>query len=65
MPVHIHRMTSDVTVIEGELPLDEQQIEKLVQIICERLEWKQREAKQSRAATTIRSQAAPPLRVEE
>ena len=65
MPVYVQRMTSDVTVIEGELPLNEQQIEKLVQIICERLEWKQREAERSRTATTIRPQAAPPPRVEE
>ena len=65
MPVYVQRMTSDVTVIEEELPLSEQQIEKLVQVICERLEWKQREAKQSCTATTIRPQAAPPPRVEE
>ena len=30
MPVHIEEMTSDVTIVEGELPMTPAQIEKLV-----------------------------------
>lgn len=60
MPVHIQKMTSDVTAVEGELPLSQKQIEMLVNVILERLETVDRETKIDIEATTIRSQAAPP-----
>jgi hypothetical protein len=59
MPVNIEEMTSDVTVFEGELPLNQKQIEKLMELVLQRLERKQREDQNSREATTLRRQAAP------
>jgi hypothetical protein len=60
MPVHIEEMTSDVTILDGDLPLSQEQIEKLVKIELKQLEAKQREARQSSAATSVRRESAPP-----
>ena len=65
MPVHIEEMTSDVTVMGGELPLSQPQIEKLVQVVLARLDEKQRDRRQFREATTLRRAAAPPLQFEQ
>ncbi len=61
MPVNIGEMTSDTTVFEGQLPLDPKQIDKLVELVLERLEEKQRESQDGDEATNIRRQAAPPM----
>jgi hypothetical protein len=63
MPVHIEEMSSDVTVVDGDLPLSEAQLNKLVQRVLKALSDKQRESQQSREATTLRREAAPPLRI--
>ncbi len=63
MPVHIEEMSSDVTVLDGDLPLSEAQLNKLVQRVLKALHDKQRESQQSREATTLRREAAPPLRI--
>lgn len=59
MPVHVEEMTSRVGVVNGELPLSEAQVEKLVMLILRRLEQQQRETENTREATSVRSQAAP------
>ena len=64
MPVHVEEMTSEVTVFEGDLPLSEAQMEKLVQLVLLRLEEKQREARQIHEATALRRGAAPPMEIE-
>ena len=54
MPVQINELTSDVTVMDGEMPLSTAQIEKLVKLVMARMaECKRREA-QRREATAIR-----------
>ena len=63
MPVHVARMDSELTVIDGELPLTEAQVEKLVQIVLKKLEGAQRESQKSGEATTLRRSAAPQARV--
>jgi hypothetical protein len=65
MPVHVEEMTSEVAVFEGDLPLSEAQLDKLVKLVLQRLTEKQREAKQIREATVLRREAAPPLQVGE
>lgn len=65
MPVHIEEMTSEVTVVDGELPLSEAQVERLVAAVIKRLEGKRREAEKRQAATALRSGVAPPARVAE
>jgi hypothetical protein len=63
MPVHVARMDSELTVIDGELPLTEAQVEKLVQIVLKKLEGAQRESQKSNEATSLRRNAAPAARV--
>lgn len=61
MPVHIEDMTSEVGVLDGELPLTEAQLEHLTEILLERLERRQREQAQSRSEAGFRYSAAPNL----
>ena len=65
MPIHIEEMTSEVAVYDGELPLSESQIDKLVGIVLKRLGEKEREAKQIREATRLRPEAMPPIKIGE
>ena len=65
MPLHIEDITNEVTVVDGELPLSEAQVERLVAVVLKRLEGKEREASKRRAATELRRGAAPPARVGE
>ncbi len=58
MPVHIAEMTSEVTVIEGDFPLNEVQIEKLVKLIAKRLADRELEAQRSRDATKLKRQSS-------
>lgn len=59
MPVYVNEMTTDVTVVDGELPLNEAQLETLVKLVLERFERQCRKAEQVREATELRPQAAP------
>jgi hypothetical protein len=61
MPVHIEEMVSDVTVVAGELPLTEAQIEKLVQIVVKRLADKHLDASRVKDATKLRRQSSSPF----
>lgn len=65
MPVHVEEMNVDLQVASGDLPLTEEQIERLVKIVISRIERKQREANRIREATTLRTRAAPPLQISE
>ncbi|MCG8346183.1 MAG: hypothetical protein MI924_00200 [Chloroflexales bacterium] len=65
MPIHVGEVSSEIQVFEGDLPLSEAQIEKLVAIVMKRLERQQREAKRDRDATLIRRRSAPPLRIDD
>ena len=64
MPVHIDEMVSEVTVVEGDLPLSEAQLDKLVMKVLQRLSEKQQEQAQAREATALRSSAMPRLSIE-
>jgi hypothetical protein len=63
MPIEIQRLESDITVLDGELPLSEEQIQMLVERVCTHLEAKQREKERTREATALRRSAAPPLEI--
>lgn len=65
MPVYIEEMNMDVQVADGELPLTEAQIEQLVKILMNRLDRKQRDTSRAREATSLRTQAAPQVRISE
>ena len=64
MPVHIEEMTSDVTIVEGELPMTPAQVEKLVRLVMKRIADKCREEEKSRAATKLKSQASRPFELD-
>ena len=59
MPVHVGEITSEVTVLDGDLPLTEAQIEKLVKLIIQRIHEQERDRKYIREATMLRRHAAP------
>lgn len=59
MPIHIETMSSELNVLDSELPLGDAQLEQIVRLVIERLEARQREARWSREATRMRRQAAP------
>lgn len=59
--VHVEEMTSDVTVVEGDLPLSHEHIEKLTQLVMRKIDEKKREAQKSREATQLRRQASSPF----
>jgi hypothetical protein len=59
MPVHIEDMQTEVTVFDGDLPLSQMQIEKLVKIIIRRLEEQQKNAQSNRQTTEIRNSVIP------
>lgn len=61
MPVHIDEMTSDVTVVEGELPLTASQIDKLVGLVMRRIGEKKQEGQRTRAATQLKRQSTAPF----
>ncbi len=65
MPVHVEEMTSEVGVLEGELPLSPEQLERLVRMVIKRLEQQQREGQLSRDDTSLRDHSAPPAPGEE
>jgi hypothetical protein len=58
MPVYVDKMTTDVAVVEGELPLSKKQLDSLVELVLARLKDAQREDKRRNEATQIRSRAA-------
>ncbi len=59
MTVHVEDMLSEVTVIDGDLPLTEAQLEKIADFVMARIEQKQRQRAQARAATQLRPTAEP------
>jgi hypothetical protein len=61
VPVHIERLTSDVSVQEGDLSLTPAQVEKLVALVISKLEDRARQAQRARAATKLTRQASRPL----
>lgn len=61
MPVQIGEMDSEVTVTDSDMPFSERQMERLVEMVCRRLEQKKRERETD--STTLNRSAAPPARV--
>jgi len=61
--VQVGEMESEVTVMDGEMPFNERQLERLVEMVCKRLEKKKREQEQVNESTTLTRSAAPPARV--
>jgi hypothetical protein len=65
MPVHVEEMTSEVTIVAGDLPLTPAQIDTLVELVIRRLAERERASRRAREATAIRRNATPPVRIGE
>lgn len=61
MPLQIERLTSSVSVQDGDLGLTHSQIEKLVALVISRLEDRARESQRACAATKLTRHVAPPF----
>jgi hypothetical protein len=61
MTVHIEEMTSEVTIVEGELPLTPKQIDKLVKLVVSCIANKKQEAMRNREATQLKRQSSAPF----
>jgi len=59
--VHIEEMTSDVSIVEGEMPLTPAQIEKLVKLVAKRIGEMQTNAERIKDATKLKRQSSPPF----
>ncbi len=59
MPIHVEQMNTDVSVVEGEVPLAPAQLEKLVELVMRRIEEKRRGDEQLKASVRIQRSAAP------
>jgi hypothetical protein len=65
MPVNVGEFNSEVTVLDGDLPLTEPQLNKMVEAVLRRLAEQEREQGQIREATTLRRRSAPALQIRE
>ena len=63
MTVHIGEMSSEVTVLDGDLPLNDRQLNKLVQLMLKKLAEQERERGYADEATRIRHRASPRLQI--
>ena len=59
MPVQVETMTSEVAATTGDLPLSDDQLERLVTLVMQRLNAKQRDARAQGEATQLRPTATP------
>jgi hypothetical protein len=53
MPIHIDQVVTDIALFDGELPLSDAQIERIVALVAARLEAGRRDERERRAATSI------------
>lgn len=61
MPIHIEDMTSDITVVDGDVPLSPEQLEALTARVLARVLQHQCEAQRQRDSMMIRRSVVPPL----
>ena len=60
MPVQIEELSSEITVIDGEMPLSAAQVEKLVKLVMSRIDEHKRSVTQRREATRLRPNSTRP-----
>ena len=60
MTVHIQEMVSEVTVVDGDLPLTEAQVERIADFVIARLDRRNRDRNRAAAATELRPMSEPP-----
>ena len=64
MPIHIEEMTNEVTVVDGELPLSEAQIQRLAAVVLQRLNEQRQQEQQQQETSVIRRKFVPHTGIE-
>ena len=59
MTVHIENMTSEVVAIDGDFPLNDEQLERVASYVISKMEQRSMEQQLLREATSIGSMAEP------
>jgi hypothetical protein len=59
MPINIEQISNQVNVVDSDLPFDERQLERIVDLVVQRLQERQRSARWNREATSLRKSAVP------
>ena len=59
MPIFIQRMTDEVSVVDGDMPLSKQQIDLVVQAVLQRLDERERMNAIRQEATKLHASAEP------
>jgi len=59
MPLYIENTTVETTVIDENMPLTEEQVEKLVKLIIQRISAQERDQQSRRSATRLRNESTP------
>ncbi|WP_433830957.1 hypothetical protein ACQP2E_12235 [Actinoplanes sp. CA-015351] len=57
MPLHIGSLTTEVTVLDGDLPLSERQLCQIAAAVVRLLEVRDRDARRRQASTEIQRSA--------
>jgi hypothetical protein len=59
MPLHIGSVTADVTVVDGEVPLNDRQLAQVANAVLRQLAARERDDKRRHEATCIARSAQP------
>ncbi len=59
MPVHVEQLTSEVVVLDGDLPLSEEQLEKVADFVIRKLDQRTMDGRLAQEATSVRPMAEP------
>lgn len=60
MPVHVEEMVTEVTVVDGDLPLTKAQLDKIADYVIACLEQRKKDRAMGQAATALRPMSEPP-----
>jgi hypothetical protein len=60
MTLHVEEMISEVTVVGGDVPLTEEQIGHIADVVIARMEHLKRDRRRARVATELRPMSEPP-----
>ena len=53
MPIHIESLTNEVTLMDADMPMSEQQLDKVARFVMMRMQQKMRDSARQAAATCV------------
>jgi hypothetical protein len=60
VPVHIEELTTDMAVLQGDLPLSDRQIQAIVALVVAHLDQRERDERGRRAARSLQCDSVVP-----